>query len=161
MLKYGQIVKLVYPKKLAVMSRFKSLRTDLAEFFKYDIKKVPQLKSGNGFRYNSLPLRERGGFTDYIFTIPKDTLGILSYGNISSTKEEFSVFIMNPKTKKLGINLKLSLAPDDFTSDIGAREFFQMEEAQKKFILDKRTQDGNLQIIERVVGFADEVTVDK
>lgn len=165
MIRYGQIVKLIKPQKLRVMARYKNLILKLKESFKYQTKSYPELKekeSKFGIRYSSV--RDRGGFTDYFFTIPVGTLGILSQGIVDSHKENYRIFIAPPKLNCKGRslrNLGLSLKHDDFTIFVNKEELEFMRETQKDFLLFRKRKIDNLSMIEQLYDLQTEVMCDK
>ena len=167
MIRYGQIVKLVKPQELRVMDRYKNLISDLKESFSYTTKSYPTTekeKTSPNWRVRVISLRERGGFQDYFFTIPSGTLCILSQGIVDSHKEDYKVFIANPKRKNKGRslrNLGLSLKHDDFTIFVSKDELELMREIQKDFILFRKRQIDNLQMVERLDDLQTEVTSDQ
>jgi len=109
MIKYGQIVKLTKSQELRVMNRYQSLIHELQDHFKYTTRKYPEKKDrqiASGYVPDYRTMRERGGFTDFHFTIPAGTLCILSQAIIDSKKEVFKVFIAHPKRKQNGRHLR-------------------------------------------------------
>ncbi len=163
MIRYGQIVKLVKPQELRVMSRYKHLIEELKENFAYTTQKYPKKKlekSTSGWQINCQSLRNRGGFTDYFFTIPVETLCILSQGIVDSHKENYRVFIAHPDRKNRSRslrNLGLSLKHDDFTIFVNKEELESMREIQKDFILFRKQKINNLQMVEKLDDLQTEV----
>ena len=149
MLRYGQIVKLKNPQTIKVLERFKILRAELSTTYKSKIIEVPSKRDDNDAPMFGYTLRDKGGYKDFIFDIPKGELCVLGYVHISPKYNIVRVFIPNPITQRIGRNLGLSVSTEDISTTISKKEKNSMRKVQTDFMLSKLHGD-NLSLIEQI-----------